>query len=518
MSKLREKLSSDIAVIVLISVPVLVFLVYIESFERLSDFSRAHESWELDELFTAFMVASLGLLFLLVRRTRSLRKEIASRHEAERLAQALARQDALTGLANRRYFEEECERRLTRARRQSDRFALLFIDLDRFKQINDNLGHEAGDRLLQVVSDRLKKGVRPEDFVGRLGGDEFAVLMHDGGGEDTAEHVAARLLADVSRPVMLLGREITPSVSIGIAYYPKDGASRDALLRRADTAMYRAKEEGRRRIVSFSDDMDGGSEAEHMLKLDLADALSSGQVVPYYQLISSCHAGDVVLIEVLARWKHPKLGVLSAGDFIPHAEAAGLIPQLFETVLKQACKDAHQWPASTAIAVNVTPHQLCDPRFAKDVLDILRQAHFPPSRLELEVTEDALVVDLDTTRNNILRLKAEGIRVALDDFGTGYSSLRQLRELPFDRIKIDRSFISGVGTDPQSDEIVASTIKLCRALGLKTVAEGIEDKAQMDWICHLGADAVQGYFNAMPVSAEELPAVLKTYPDGRPRC
>ncbi|QQM31582.1 EAL domain-containing protein [Martelella lutilitoris] len=517
MSNVKDKLRSDIVVVLLIAVPVMGFLISIDSFERLSDFSRSHESWELDEFFTAFMVSSIGLLVLLVRRTRSLRKEIASRHEAERLALALARQDPLTGIANRRYFEEECERRLTRARRQSDRFALLFIDFDRFKQINDNLGHDAGDRLLQVVSDRLKKAVRPDDFLGRLGGDEFAVLMHDGGGADTAEHVAIRLLAEVSRPVLLLGREITPSVSIGIASYPKDGTTRDTLLKRADTAMYRAKEEGRRRIVSFSDDMDRGSGAEYMLELDLADALSSGQIVPYYQLISSCHAGDVVLVEVLARWKHPKLGVLSAGDFIPHAEAAGLIPQLFETVLTEACKDARQWPASTAIAVNVTPQQLCDPGFAKGVLDILSRNQFPPSRLELEVTEDALVVDLDTTRNNILRLKAEGIRVALDDFGTGYSSLRQLRELPFDRIKIDRSFISGVGTDPQSDEIVASTIKLCRALGLKTVAEGIEDKAQMDWICDHGADAVQGYFNAMPVSAEELPEVLKTYPDGRPR-
>ncbi|MBB4121397.1 putative bifunctional diguanylate cyclase/phosphodiesterase [Martelella radicis] len=517
MKKLKEALRGDIVIVLVLGLVATVFLVYFESFERLHTFSRAHEDWELDEFFTVLMVASFALLFLLVQRTRSLRREVTSRHEAERLAQALARQDTLTGISNRRYFEEECERRLTRARRKSDRFSLLFIDFDRFKQINDSLGHEAGDRLLQVVSDRLKKAVRPDDFLGRLGGDEFAVLMQDTGGEDTAERLASRLLTDVSRPVMLLGREISPSVSIGVASYPKDGTSRDTLLKKADAAMYRAKEEGRRRIVSFSDEMDGGSEAEQMLELDLAEALSSGQIIPYYQLISSCSVGEVVLVEVLARWKHPKLGVLSAGDFISHAEAAGLIPALFKAVLVQACKDARQWPSATAIAVNVTPHQLCDPGFAGCVLKILRENDFPPGRLELEVTKDALVVDLDATRQNIMRLKSEGIRVSLDDFGTGYSSLRQLRELPFDRIKIDRSFISGVGTDPQSDEIVASTIKLCRALGLKTVAEGIEDKAQLDWICAHGADAVQGYFNAMPVPADELAAVLKAYPDGRVR-
>nr|WP_272209930.1 GGDEF domain-containing protein [Marinicella sp. W31]MDC2875776.1 GGDEF domain-containing protein [Marinicella sp. W31] len=222
----------DIVIALVVGVLVVAVLVYIESFERLHEFSRAHESWELDELFTALMVASVGLLILLFRRTRDLKREVASRREAERLAHALARQDPLTGVANRRYFEEECERRLARARRQSDRFALMFIDFDRFKQINDSLGHEAGDRLLQVVSDRLKKGVRPDDFLGRLGGDEFAILMQDGGGTDTTEQVAARLLAEVSRPVSFVGREITPSISIGIALYPKDGTNRETLVKR----------------------------------------------------------------------------------------------------------------------------------------------------------------------------------------------------------------------------------------------------------------------------------------------
>ncbi|MET3601200.1 EAL domain-containing protein [Martelella mangrovi] len=503
-------------VAIIIGVFALVVLISVESFEHLYEFSRAHENWEIDEFFTAFMVASLGLSVLLFRRSRALREEITRRREAERLALALARQDSLTGVANRRSFEEECERRLARARRQSDRFALMFIDFDRFKQINDKLGHETGDRLLQIISERLKKSVRSDDFLGRLGGDEFAIIVQDAAGGPSFEQIASRLLTEISKPAVLLGREIFPSASIGIARYPEDGKNRETLLKKADSAMYRAKEEGRRRIISFDPEVDSGSRTAQALELDLPAALSSGQIIPYYQPIRSCSSGEIVMLEVLARWKHPELGVLSASDFIPHAEAAGLIPELFTVILTQACRDARAWPATTSIAVNVTPYQLSDRNFAAGVLKILRENGLSPQRFEIEVTEDALVVELDMTRKNISKLKAAGIRIALDDFGTGYSSLRQLRELPFDRVKIDRGFISGLGTDPQSEEIVASTLKLCRVLGMKTVAEGIEDKQQFDWVCAHGADAVQGYFNGKPAPAEDITAALPRSSGARP--
>lgn len=509
LPKYVRKYLSDVIILSILGVVAMIALMAVDSFELLYDFSRSHENWQLDELFTGLMVASIGLALLLWRRSRKLRIEVDRRFKAERLALALARQDSLTGLPNRRSFEEECDRRLTRARRKTDKFALLFIDFDRFKQINDNLGHEAGDRLLQEVGERLKKSLRPEDFLGRLGGDEFAAIVDSDVSDAVIGQVAERLLAAVAQPIMLLGRALTPSASIGIAVYPRDGQTREMLLKKADAAMYKAKEDGRRRYVVYDPDIIHAERDYQMLELELKDAIASGQIVPFYQLIRSCEKGDVGTVEVLARWRHPKLGLLSAGDFISLAEASGLIQDLFESVLAQACRDARNWPGAPAIAVNVVPHQLSDKNFAEKLFALLSRHGFPPARLEIEITEDALVVDVVATRRCIRKLKERGVRVVLDDFGTGYSSLRQLRELPFDRVKIDRSFIAGVGTDRQSEEIVVSTINLCRALGLQTVAEGIEDQAQADWICAHGADAAQGFFYARPVSAEEVLDKLK---------
>lgn len=511
LPKFERKYLSDVIILSILGVAAMLGLIAFDSFERLHDFSRAHEGWELDELFTGLMVASVGLAILLWRRSSRLRKEVDRRHKAERLAQALARQDPLTGLPNRRSFEEECDRRLSRARRDSDRLALLFIDFDRFKQINDKLGHEAGDRLLRDVAERLKKSLRPQDFLGRLGGDEFAVLVEGDVSADVLGQVADRLLAAVAQPTTLLGRAVTPSASMGIAVYPRDGRNREMLLKRADAAMYKAKEDGRRRFVVFDPDIIQAERDHQMLELELKDAIVQGQIVPFYQLIRGCENGEIDTVEVLARWRHPKLGLLSAGDFVPLAEAAGLIQEMFDSVLDQACRDARRWPGAPAIAVNVTPHQLPDRDFAEKLLAVLSRYGFPPARLEIEITEDALLVDVEATRRCIRKLKERGVRVVLDDFGTGYSSLRQLRELPFDRVKIDRSFIAGVGSDRQSEEIVVSTINLCRALGLKTVAEGIEDQVQADWICAHGADAAQGFFYARPAAAAEILEKLKGF-------
>ena len=502
LPKFAKKSVNDVVILCVIGVVVMIFLVSVDSFERLHQFSRSHEDLEIDEWFTGFMVASVGLAILLWRRTRTLRLEVNRRREAERLANALARQDTLTGVANRRSFEEECDRRLAKARRHSDSFSLFFIDFDRFKQVNDKLGHESGDRLLQIATERLKRHLRPDDFLARLGGDEFAVLVAGDTSEAIVTQVANRLLSVVGEPVTLLGREIRSSVSIGVAVYPRDGRNREMLLKKADAAMYQAKEDGRRRFVIYDPVSDEASGEHRMLELELKDAIAHGQIVPYYQIIRGCEKGEVATVEVLARWKHPELGVLSAGDFIPLAEASGLIPELFDAVLDQACRDAINWPGGASISVNVTPLQLSDAGFAEKVFEILARNHFPPHRLEVEMTEAALIVDLEATRSCIHKLKARGVRLALDDFGTGYSSLRQLRELPFDRVKIDRSFIVGVGSDRQSEEIVVSTINLCRALGLKTVAEGIEEQGQAEWIRAHGADAAQGYFYARPVPAD----------------
>ncbi|WP_158498624.1 putative bifunctional diguanylate cyclase/phosphodiesterase [Martelella endophytica] len=504
MANLRSKFSRDAVIVSLATIGVAAILIRIDAFEMLARFSRNHEDWEVDELFTVLMVMSIGLGFLLFRRSRELNREIARRREAERLAQALARQDALTGIPNRRSFEEECDRRLSRARRDTDAFALFFIDFDRFKQINDNLGHEAGDRLLQALVERLKKNLRPEDFLGRLGGDEFAMIVAGASDERTLAGIAERLIAAAAEPVSVMGRAISMSISIGIAVCPRDGNSRETLLKKADTAMYRAKENGRHRLVFFDAETEGRGADDQLLELELDSALKSGAVIPFYQPIREFPSGKIICVEVLARWRHPTLGLLSAGDFVPLAEAAGYIPALFTAMLEKACADAVAWPADVRLAINVMPQQLCDRNFAANLLKVLRRHRFSPDRLEIEVTEDALVTDVALSRKTLERLKSHGMTVALDDFGTGYSSLKQLRELPFDRVKIDRSFVAGIGVDPQNEEIVSSTIRLCHALGLRTVAEGVEDQVQADWIISHGVDAAQGYYYARPLPAEEL--------------
>ena len=507
---LRQIAQGDTVAVIAVGITVSTFLVLVDSFEWLHAFSRAHERWEVDELFTIIMVASLLLGFLLYRRARALRLEVVRRRDAEQLAQALARQDPLTGVANRRAFEEECDRRIFQARRGKGRFSLLFIDLDRFKEVNDVFGHACGDRLLQLIVERLKRNLGPDDFIGRFGGDEFAIIASSAGRETESRTVAERVLETVAGPATFFGRSVSVAASIGVAVYPVDGQTRETLVKHADSAMYRAKGSERGRIVRFSkeDDYPESSE-ERSLSGELEGALHSGQIIPYFQPIRDCRKGRVLAVEVLARWLHPRLGLLGADDFIPMIEAGGLSSTLFRVILHQACAQAKGWPGDIHLCVNVTPHQLADRDFVRALLAILEEHRFPASRLEIEVTEDALIVDLEVTKGVIRSLKHHGVLIALDDFGTGYSSLRQLRELPFDRLKIDRSFVSGLGTDRQSEEIVSSTIRLCNALGLKNVVEGVEDETQLAWIKAHGADAAQGYLFGQPMPADEIAIYLR---------
>ncbi len=506
------------AYLVIIAVAILAqaILVSIGSFEVIYNFSRAHESWELDEFFTVFIVATFALLAILAVRANTLRKEVHRRVSAEAEAERLARHDPLTGLGNRRLLYEEFAHRLGGHRASNSRQALFLLDLDRFKAVNDTYGHTAGDRLLQSAADRLSTLLRPQDFLARLGGDEFAILISDVDNEEIIFRIAQRILNAVAEPIFDETFHATVTVSIGIAVYPSDGDTVELLMQRADAAMYQAKSGGRNTYAMFNTTLDQMMRERFAMETALREAIAQGDIFPHYQPLIDLATKRIVSFEALARWRHPKLGVLDASKFVPIAEDAGLIGDIFSAVLRQACLDGRHWDSSLTIAVNVSPSQFRDPRLADKVLQVLLDTGFPPERLEIEITENALVVDIEATRQTIDALKAKGVRVALDDFGTGYSSLRHLHELPFDKVKIDQSFVHKLGTDEESQKITASIIGLGRALGLVTVAEGIETDLEADWIWEHGGKLGQGFLFSRPVEAKDIPALIAAQREHRP--
>ncbi|QDL91685.1 EAL domain-containing protein [Paroceanicella profunda] len=501
-------------IIAIIAFAVQALLVSLDSFEWFFTFSRDHETLELDEIFTVFIVLSLALIAVLVLRTGELRHEIRRRQMAETHAGVLARFDSLTGVPNRRLYHEELAARIGRARTVGAGFSALLLDLDRFKTVNDTYGHATGDLLLQTVSDRLRANLRPEDFLARLGGDEFAVLMdHGATGTEPVLRVAQRILASVDQPFSLGAVETRVSVSIGIAGFTGDAEDAETLMQRADLAMYQAKSAGRNTYAVFDPALDSTLRARISLEAELRLALRVGGIRPHYQPLYDLATGRLTGFEALARWEHPERGLLQAETFVPIAEDAGLLPEIFPVILAHVVRDARLWPPDLSIAINTSPSQLRDRDFARRVLNVLGDAGFPPARLEIEITETALVNDLDAARDIMITLKEAGVRVSLDDFGTGYSSLRHLRELPFDKIKIDRSFVHRLDHGEDSEKIVRSMIQLSQALGLISVAEGIETDGEADWLRAQGCDMGQGFLfsQALPASeATDLLAALRS--------
>lgn len=494
-------------VAILFGLAVFVLLVRFESFERLYFYSRQHEHWELDEFFTALMVLAGVFMAVLLLRARELRVEIARRQEAEQLARTLAKSDALTGLPNRRYFEEAFDQMLADA---GDRpITVLFFNFDGFKAINDNLGHDAGDKALTIMASRCKRLLQPGDLFARMNSNKFIAALAGPTNLDEVEAAVARLFTVVSEPVSLMGRQVTVTLNVGVARYPEDGQLREPLLQKVDVALAQARRNGTQQFVIYDASLNDAKRESRLLEFELGDAFAKGEIVSFYQPIVSYGDRCIGGMETLARWNHPRLGLLPAGDFVSLVEGAGLTNTLFETMLENICRDAVGWPSTVFVAVNVTPHQLRNPAFSKSVLAILARHRFPPSRLEIEITEDALVQDLGTTRKNVVALKSQGVRFALDDFGTGYSSLTQLQQLPFDHLKIDRSFVSGLGKSRQSEEIVRSAINLSHALGMRAIAEGVETDEQEDWLRAHGADAGQGYKYSRAVAARDVPDLFR---------
>jgi diguanylate cyclase (GGDEF)-like protein len=463
------------------------------------------------QLGVAVLVLLAGLLpaFVAWRRTCESRA-------AKSRAEFLATHDALTGLPNRRRLLEEAARAIGRARRGGSA-ALLLVDLDRFKRVNDLHGQPAGDCILQDVAQRLRSVTRDGDAVARLGSDEFAVVADLGGdGPEAASHLACRLVAALGPPFALDGAMVQLGCSIGVALAPQDTEIPETMMRRAARALARAKAEGRGCFRFFDADLDACLRARILFETELRGAVARDELVPYFQPVMDLASGRLAGFEMLARWPHPSRGMVPPKEFIAMAEDAGLIASLTEGLLRRACRAAVAWPEGLSVAVNISSLQLRSHALAGMVRAVLEETGLPPHRLEVELTESALIDNFDLAREIVGSLAALGVRLVLDDFGTGYSSLAHLQALRFNKLKIDASFVSAMTRDPDSHKIVAAVVGLGQSLRLQTVAEGVEEQAQADALAGLGCDGGQGWLFGRPVPAEAVPWLIRqaTPPNG----
>ncbi len=437
----------------------------------------------------------------------AIHEDITERQRAEAHIAYLARHDHLTDLPNRVFFREEldeCVRRL----RKGEKFTILCLDLDRFKSVNDSLGHSIGDKLLGAVAKRLAGCVDEQDFVARLGGDEFAVIQSNVVRPEESGALAGRIIERVGAPYEIEGQQLNVGVSIGIAIAPTDGKDADQLLKNADLAMYRAKADGRGSYCFFEAEMDARIQARRALETELRNALNEGQLQLFYQPVVDAASGKVQCFEALLRWFHPRLGAVPPSEFVPLAEESGLIGPLGQWVLRSACAEAAKWPAQFRIAVNLSPIQFKNTNLVNVIVGALAASGLPASRLELEITE-SLLLDADPKNIAVLHeMRALGVRIVMDDFGTGFSSLNYLRSFPFDKIKIDRSFVNDIAKGGESMAIVKAIIDLARALDIAVVAEGVETEEQLKRLVAEGCHEVKGYYFSKPAPIEHFEKIL----------
>jgi diguanylate cyclase (GGDEF)-like protein len=425
---------------------------------------------------------------------------------------AQASRDRLTGLCNRAGFQDRLGEALLRAQRTGTACAILCIDLDRFKAVNDTLGHPVGDALLCKVAERLLSASREADVVARLGGDEFAIIQPDGLQPRAAEALAARLVDLLGRTYVASGHMLNIGASIGVAVSSTDGADADTLLKNADLALYRAKGEGRGMFRFFETGMDESMQARRALEIDLRRALALKQFHLAYQPQVALDDDAITGFEALLRWRHPERGMVSPADFIPLAEEIGIINAIGEWVLRTACREAASWPRPVSIAVNLSPVQFRGAKLTAMVTSALAQSGLDPGRLELEITEGALLENTDKVLSVLHAVKALGVRISMDDFGTGYSSLSYLQKFPFDKIKIDQSFVRGMEDSQDCRAIVRAVTGLGVSLGIQTTAEGVETPEQLAHIRAEGCTQVQGYLTGRPLPAAEAAALLAKPP------
>lgn len=448
-----------------------------------------------------------------------IQRDITRRKRAEEQIRSLAYYDRLTGLPNRTFYIELLSRALIHAERYKRKMATLFVDLDAFKRINDTLGHDAGDQLLQEVSTRLVRCMRKSDYiarsdkeeaqdiVSRLGGDEFIVLLDELRRLEDAAIAANRILADLSRPFMLGGQEVFITASIGISLYPSDGTDADALLKAADIAMYHAKNQGKNNYQYYAQSMTAATLERLHLENELHRAIDREEFLLYYQPKLDAKSRKVGGIEALIRWKHPSRGMISPAEFIPLAEESGMIVPIGSWVLSAACEQYSAWRATghpyICISVNLSNRQFGHKDLVETVTRALKDSEMDPNHLEMEITESTVMQNPEKSIATLRQFKDMGIRISIDDFGTGYSSLNYLRRIPFDSLKIDRSFVMNINTSPDDAAIVRAIIAMAHSLKLKVVAEGVETEEQFAFLRELECDEVQGYLFSKPLPAEE---------------
>ncbi|MEL1250508.1 EAL domain-containing protein [Aurantiacibacter gilvus] len=437
--------------------------------------------------------------------------DLTERKRSQEHATRLARYDSLTGLANRFQMSQVLEKILA-ARQENNRNCSVFLlDLDRFKQVNDTMGHPAGDALLKQVSQRLERTVDKAGQVGRLGGDEFKVVVPNSVPRESLEELAREIIASVSQPYSIDGQRVVIGASVGIAMSPDDGNTSEELIRNADLALYAAKDGGRGRFHFYSNDLHAEAEARSQMEEDLRDAMARGELELYYQPVVSTSTERICGFEALMRWQHPAKGWISPERFIETAEDSGMIQQIGEWALRQACQEAAKWPEEVRVAVNVSPLQFANVQFPAVVASAIAHADIDPARLELEITESVFLQDDAGTDATFAALKNIGVRLALDDFGTGYSSLGYLKKAPFDKIKIDQSFVHGATEQgSRNGAIIASITSLAHALGMDTTAEGVETHDELNLVRMHGCSHVQGFIYEQPLDAESAAQRLST--------
>jgi diguanylate cyclase (GGDEF)-like protein len=463
---------------------------------------------ELDEALALGTALCLGLLVLSWRFMLSQRREVTRRIEAERKARNLAMQDSLTGLPNRRRFDHELKAAIAAPPRIDGTHAVFLLDLNGFKHVNDVYGHGTGDEVLIDVAMRLRRAIREHDLVVRFGGDEFAILARQLSGPEEATSIALRVIQEFSEPIVIGSTSHDVGLGIGIALIPHDANDPIEALRKADIALYRAKDAPGSASRFFEPEMDVHVRERDLIERELRAAIGRGAVVPHFQPLIDLKTKKIVGFEALARWTHPTLGEIAPERFIPIAESSGLITTLTDQILRQAARAARAWPDDVTLAVNLSPVLLKDQTLGLRVLAILGETGLLPSRLEIEITETALVQDLEGAQQVLGALRDAGVRIALDDFGTGYSSLYHLRNFKVDKIKIDRTFIEDMERHPEAFVLLNALLGFGRGLGLTVTAEGVEQPGQAAILLQQGCEQAQGFLFGKAMTADEAAALV----------
>ncbi len=439
--------------------------------------------------------------------------DITAQKENEERIRYQAYHDALTGLPNRLLFNDRLLLALAQARRLDEQVAIMFIDLDRFKNINDSLGHSVGDQLLQGMAKRLEQCTRDEDTVARMGGDEFTVMLPRIKHLSDVDQVARKALEGLSQPLRVEGHELVVTASIGISLYPGDGEQAEVLMKNADSAMYRAKDQGKNKYQFYSADMNASAMEQLTLETQLRHALEHKEFCLHYQPQVDITSGQLIGFEALVRWQHPQQGLVLPGKFITILEESGLIVPVGEWILNQSCQQNVVWRKTglipVRIAVNFSSHQFREAAIDQLVTKVLAESGLSADGLEVEITEGVLMDDVQQSSETLRRLRAMGVAIAIDDFGTGYSSLSYLKEFPVDMLKIDQSFVRDITCNPQDMEIVTSIITMAHGLDLGVIAEGVETQEQLQLLRELGCDQIQGYFTGRPLTAKQATELLE---------